>query len=189
MQGERMLSAEPASVSRRKTLKTVGKHLTWVSVEVVQGFYEECVQNLEMHTRKGDQASFYNHLKGGVDVEGKRTNSWHDIRDEEGNLLSDVEHTRVRLTRWFHTLLNTKLPHFDLAAIGRTQGMASVHSIGNCALDMLTETVDSVWSMANRKAVGPDYLPAKLLKVIKVVLDDDDTSRRRLHDRHHRRHF
>ena len=50
----------------------------------------------------------------------------------------------------------------------------------------MIETAGGVQSTTNRKAVGPDYLPAKLLK---VILDDDDTSLKRFHDRHHRRHF
>lgn len=53
-----------------------------VRAEVVQGLFEEYVQNLEAYIRKGDQAGFYKHLTG-IPVEGKRTYSSQYIQDEE----------------------------------------------------------------------------------------------------------
>ena len=46
-------------------------------------------------------------------MEGKRTFHSQYIRDEEGRLLRDIGLIPDRWIRWFHKLLNTKLPTLD----------------------------------------------------------------------------
>ena len=69
------------------------------------------IRKLEERSRKGNQAGFYEHLKT-LNLEGKRDSSSQLIKDEDDNLLRDVELIHGRWVRWFHTLLNTKSPKF-----------------------------------------------------------------------------
>lgn len=58
---------------------------------------------------KGDQASFYKHLKG-LDVEHKTSFTCQTTKDGDGKVLRDAALFRERWGWWFHTLLNTKSP-------------------------------------------------------------------------------
>ena len=53
-------------------------------------FFWAHVRKLEERIRKGDQAGFYEHLKT-INLEGKRDRSSQLIKDEDVNLLQDVE--------------------------------------------------------------------------------------------------
>ena len=48
-----------------------------------------------------------------MSLEGKRDRSSQLTKDEDSNLLRDVELIRKRWVRWFHTLLNTRSPKLD----------------------------------------------------------------------------
>ena len=66
------LRGNPSDRNLRKALKTAKKHLKRARAEGLQRFFEECVSQLEVRIREGDQFGFYKHLKE-MDVEGKRT--------------------------------------------------------------------------------------------------------------------
>lgn len=70
------------SRSHIQALKTAGKELTRVSAAAVQRFCEEYAQNFEAdNIRGGDQTDFLKHVKGEVDVKGKRVKcSSHTFR-------------------------------------------------------------------------------------------------------------
>ena len=85
------------------------------------------------------------------------------VRDEEGRLLRDKGRIRERWVRFFRSLLNSKsdmldpdipkrLPHHSVASALRIQPTEE-------------EITSAMQAMANAKAVGPDGLPAELLKL------------------------
>ena len=93
-------------------MKKAGKNLGKVRKAAVLSFFWAHFRKLEERVRKGDQAGVYEHLKT-MNLEGKRDRSSQVIKNENGNLLRDVELIRERWVRWFHTLLNTKSPKLD----------------------------------------------------------------------------
>ncbi|CAB1102902.1 unnamed protein product [Ectocarpus sp. CCAP 1310/34] len=118
-----------------------------------------------------------------IDVEGKRSFTSQNTKDEDGKVLRDPTFIRQRWARWFHKLLNTKSPTIDLHAadkVKRSPTCVPLHDIPS-----LLEVEEAVQEMANRKAVGPDDLPAEL---IKLFLDGDQglfaRHRRRLRGNH-----
>ena len=108
----RHLRAEPHNSNLRKAVKMAGKKLRKVRQAAVLSLFWDFVRKLETRNREGDQAGFYKHLKA-MNPEGKRDRSSAYVKDENGVLLRDVERTRQRWVRWFHTLLNTKSPRLD----------------------------------------------------------------------------
>ena len=90
-----------------------GKNLRKVLIKAaVLSFFWDFVRKLETCTREGDQAGFYKHLTT-MNLEGKRDCSSAYVKGENGVLLRDVELSRERWVRWFHTLFNDKSPRFD----------------------------------------------------------------------------
>ena len=108
----RHLRAEPHNRNLRKAVKMAGKKLRKVRQAAVLSLFWDFVRELETRNREGDQAGFYKHLKT-MNLEGERDRSSAYVKDENGVLLRDVERTRERWVRWFHTLLNTKSPKLD----------------------------------------------------------------------------
>ena len=67
-----------------------------VRFDGVQRLFEEFVGQLEVRIKEGDQAGFYKHLKG-TDLEGRRSCSVQNIKEEEGRLLRDMGLIRASL--------------------------------------------------------------------------------------------
>ena len=86
------------------------------------------------------------------------------IEDEEGRLLRDNAFIRERWVRWFHKLLNTKSPTLDQSIVDELKQWPPCRRLD----DVLSrcEVEEVIRGLANRKAVGPDGLPAELLKVL-----------------------
>ena len=78
----------------------------------VLSFFWAHIRKLVERSRKGDQAGFHEHFMT-VNLEGNRDRSSQLIKDEDGNLLRDVDLIRKQWVRWFHTLLNTNSPKLD----------------------------------------------------------------------------
>ena len=152
------------------------KELRKVRKAAVLSLFWDFVRKLEIRNREGDQAGFYRHLKM-MNLEGKRDRSPAYVKDENGVLLRDVERTRERWVRWFHTLLNTKSPKLDPnIAEGLDQWP------GNMPLGVqltMQELTDAICSLANGKTVGPDGVSVELFK---ITLNGDPALRRRLLD-------
>ena len=91
-------------------------------------FFRVYVRTLDERFRKGDQAGFYERLKT-MNLEWKRNYSSLFIKDEDGNLLRDVELIRERWVRWFHTFLNTKSHYRSSRSVARK------HTAGSAAHD------------------------------------------------------
>ena len=108
----RHLRADAHDSNLRKVVKMAGKNLRKVYKATVLSFFWDFVHKLETHTREGDQAGFYKHLKT-TNLERKRDRSSAYVKDVNGVLLREVELIRERWVRWFHTLLNAKSPRLD----------------------------------------------------------------------------
>ena len=85
------------------------------------------------------------------------------ISDEDVRLLRDNALIREQWVRVFHKLLNTKSPTkpsivYELKQWPPCRPLDDVSS--------RYEVEEAIRALANRKAVGPDVLPAKLLKVL-----------------------
>ncbi|CAB1101823.1 unnamed protein product [Ectocarpus sp. CCAP 1310/34] len=108
-----------------------------------------------------------------IDVEGKRSFTSQNIKDEDGKVPTFI---RQRWARWFHKLLNTKSPTIDLHAADKVKRWPTCVPLDD--IPSLLEVEEAVREMANRKAVGPDDLPAEL---IKLFLDGDQGLLREFH--------
>ncbi|CAB1117001.1 unnamed protein product [Ectocarpus sp. CCAP 1310/34] len=109
-------------------LKAARKKRSIARWKALETFFEGYVRQLEKKSREGDQAGFYRHLKM-IDVEGKRSFTSRNIKDEDGRVLRDPTFIRQRWAWWFHKLLNTKSPTIDLHAADRSSGgLRTCHS-------------------------------------------------------------
>ncbi|CAB1113113.1 unnamed protein product [Ectocarpus sp. CCAP 1310/34] len=111
-----------------------------------------------------------------IDVEGKRSFTSQNIKDEDGKVLRNPTFIRQRWARWSHKLLNTKSPTIDLHAADKAKRWPTCVPLDD--IPSLLEIEEAVREMANRKAVGPDDLPAEL---IKLFLDGDQGLLREFH--------
>ena len=87
------------------------------------------------------------------------------IEDEEGRLLRDNALIRERWVRWFHKLRNTKSPTFDPSIVDELKQWPPCRPLDD--VPSRYEVEEAIRALANqKKAVGPDGLPADLLKVL-----------------------
>ena len=151
-------------------MKATIKQLKCTRAEAVQRFFEDYVSQLEGRVREGGQFGFYKHLKG-MDVEGKRKFDSQYIKDEKGRLLRDNALIRERWVRWLHKLLNTKSPILDPSNVDELKQWPPCRPLHD--VPSTYEVEEAIRALANRKAVGPDGLPAELLKVLADERDLD----------------
>ena len=97
-------------------------------------------------------------------MERKRTFNSQYIENEEGRLLQDNALIRERWVRWFHKLLNTKSPFLDPSIVDELQQWPPCRPLDD--VPSRYEVEEAIGRLANRNAVGPNGLPAKLLKVL-----------------------
>ena len=112
-----------------------------------------------------------------MNLERKQDRSSAYIKGADGILLKHAEFIRERWVRWFHTLLNAKLPKLDPNVAERVRQWSE-----NMPLRVqhaMQELTDTIRSLANGKAPGPDGVSVKLFK---AQLNDDPALRRRLLD-------
>ena len=116
----------------------------------------------ERRLADNNQRRFYKHLKGTVGLGGRKARSEQFIIDEEGTLLRGKVRIRKRWGGFFQTLLN-KSPNLDLTITSLFQQRPSPPSLGDePTMDDMTGVIRG---MPNWKAVGPDSLPAEVLKL------------------------
>ena len=99
-----------------------------------------------------------------MNVKEKRTFSSQYIKDEEGRLLRDNALIRERWLRRFHNLLNAKWPTLDPIIVDELKQGPPCRPLDDVPSRYKVE--EAIRALANRKAVGPDGLPAELLKVL-----------------------
>ena len=145
--------------------KDVSKACNWLkrvrSAAVVR-FFERHGVELEKQLRMGDQHRFLQNIKSVQLEETKKVES-QCVRDEGGNLLRDKGRIRERWVRFFRSLLNSKSDMLDPDIPKKLprQPVASTPGIEPTEEEIAT----AMKAMANAKAVGPDRLPAELLKL------------------------
>ena len=98
------------------------------------------------------------------------------VRDEEVRLLRDKGCTRERWVRSFRSLLNAKFDMLDPDIPKRPPQQPVASALG--IEPMEEEIAAAMTATANAKAVGPDGLPAELLK---LGLQQDQTILLELH--------
>lgn len=157
------LRAHPRDSTAWKTLRTACANLREVVAVGVHAYFEEYLSETERLLADSDQRGFYKHLKGTVGLEGKKARSEQFIRDEDGTLLRDKVQIRERWMRAFHKLLNTKSLKLDPTIIDPLPPRPLEQSLGD--EPSVDEMMGAVKTMPNWKAVGPDDLPAELLKI------------------------
>ena len=123
----------------------------------------------------GDQHGFFQNIKSVQLEETKKVES-QCIRDEEGRLLRDKGRIRERWVRFFRSLLNSKSDMIDADIPKRLPQHPVASALG--IEPTKEEIATAMKAMANAKAVGPDGLPAELLK---LGLQQDRTILRELH--------
>ena len=113
-----------------------------------------------------------------MDVEVKRTFNSQYSKEEDGRLLRDNALNRERWVRWFHKLLNTKPPTLDPSIVDELKQWPPCRPLDD--VPSRYEVEEAIRALANRKAVGPDGLPAELLK---VLADGELNTRGKFHRR------
>ena len=112
--------------------------------------------------RVGDQHKFFQNIKSVQLEETKKVES-QCIRDDGGRLLRDKGRIHERWVRFFRSLLNAKSDMLDPDIPKRLPQHAVASALGIEPTE--EEITTAMKAMANAKAVGPDGLPAELLKL------------------------
>ena len=144
--------------------------------KLFRGSSKIALANLKGVSEKVINFSSINTSKG-MDVEGKRTFNSQYINNEEGRLLRDNALIRERWVRWFHKLLNAKSPTLDPSIVNELKQWLPCRPLGD--VSSKNEVEEAIRALANRKAVGPDGLPAELLK---VLADEELNTLGKFHD-------
>ena len=143
-----------------------GRHAKKIR-EIIQAaedrYLEVLACELEEFIVVGDVRGWYGHLKRGWKLQGKKLGSAQYIRDENGKLLRKLDEIRERWRRYFISLLNSTSATLNQTIIEGLSQKPTALSLGNPPV--VSETKKALRSMANGKAMGPDELPAELLKL------------------------
>ena len=135
--------------------------------EIIQAredrYLEVFVCELEEFIVAGDLRGWHGHLKGGWKLQGKKLRSAQYIRDENGKVLRKLDEICARWRRYFTSLLNTTSATLNRTIIEGLSQKPTTLSLGDPPA--VSETKKALRSMANGKAMGPDELPAELLKL------------------------
>ena len=118
---------------------------------------------LEEFALTRDIRGWYGHLKGVWKLQGKKVGIAQYIRDEDGKLLQKIEEICARWRRYFASLHNTTSAALNQITIEGLSPKPVALSLGDPPA--VNETKTSLRFMANGKAMGPDELPAELLKL------------------------
>ena len=133
-------------------------------MQAAEGRYLEVYTcELEKFTSAGDMRGLYGYLKGGWKLQGKKVGSTQYVRDEDGKLLRKFEEIRARWRRYFASLLNTTSAALNQTIIEGLSPKPVALTLGDPPVG--NETKKALRSVANGKAMGPDELPAELLKL------------------------
>ena len=159
----------------RRAVRKACNWLKRVRSAAIVRFFERHVVELEKQLRMGDQHGFFQNIKSVQLEEIKKVDS-QCVRDEEGRLLRDKGRIRERWVRFFRSLLNSKsgMLNADISKRLPQHPVASALGIEPTEEEIAT----AIKAMANAKAVGPDGLPAELLK---LGIQQDRTILRELH--------
>ena len=146
-----------------RALRTACKKLREVIQAAEYRYLDVFACELEEFIVAGDLRGWYGHLKGGYKLHGKKLGGAQYIRDENGKLPRKLDEIRARWRRYFTSLLNTTSATLNRTIIEGLSQKPTALSLGDPPV--VSETKKALISMANGKAMGPDELPAELLKL------------------------
>ena len=146
----------------RRAVRKACNWLKRVRSAAVVRFFERHVVELEKQLRMGDQHGFFQNIKSVQLEETKKVES-QCVRDERGRLLRDKGRIRERWVRFFRSLLNSKSDMLDPDIPKRLPQQPVASALGIEPTE--EEIATAMKAMTNEKAVGPDGLPAELLKL------------------------
>ncbi|CAB1105114.1 unnamed protein product [Ectocarpus sp. CCAP 1310/34] len=159
-------------------LKAARKKRSTARWSALETFFEGYVRQLEKKSRDGDQAGFYRHLKM-IDLEGKKEVvhlSEHQGRGRQGppgpHVYSPTVGTVVPQDSQHHVPGHRP----DLHAADKAKRWPTCVPLDD--ISSLRKVEEALRQMTDRKAVGPDDLPAEL---IKLFLDGDQGLLREFH--------
>ena len=145
-----------------RALRKACKKLREIIQAAEDRYLEVFACELEEFIVAGDLRGWHGHLKGGWKLQGKKLRSAQYIRDENGKLLRKLDEIRARWRRYFTSLLNTTSATLNRTIIEGLSQKSTALSLRDPPA--VSETKKAPRSMANGKAMGPDELPAELLK-------------------------
>ena len=125
-------------------------------------FFEGNVVELENQLHMGDRHKFFQNIKS-VQLEETEKVKSQCVRDEGGRLLRDKGRIHERWVRFFRSPLNSKSDIIDPDITKRLQQHPVASTLGIEPTE--DEIATTMKAMSNTKAVGPDGLPAELLKL------------------------
>ena len=145
--------------------RAVRKACNWLkkvrSAEVVRSFKRHVVE-LEKQLHVGDQYGLFQNIKS-VQLEKTKKVESQCVRNEEVRLLRNKGRVLERWVRFFRSLLNAKSDMLDLDIRKRLPQHPVASALGIEPTE--EEIATAMKAMASAKAVGPDGLPAELLKL------------------------
>ena len=156
------LEMDTRDAQLRRAVRKACNWLKKVRSAAVVRFFERHVVEMEKQLRVGDQHGFIPNIKSVQLEETKKVES-QCIRDEEGRLLRDKGRIRKRWVRFFRSLLNAKSDMLDPDISKRLPQHPVASALGSEPTE--EEIVTAMKAMENAKTVGPDGLPAELLKL------------------------
>ena len=145
----------------RRAVRKACNCLKKVRSAAVVRFFERHVVELEKQLRVGDQHGFFQNIRS-VQLEETKKVEPQFVRDKEGRLLRDKGRIRERWVRFSRSLLNAKSDMLDPDIPKRLPQHPVASALG---IEPTEEIATAMKAMANAKAVGPDGLPAELLKL------------------------
>ena len=156
------LKMDTRDAQLRRSVRKACNWLKKVRSAAVVRFFERHVVELEKQLRVVDQHGFFQSIKP-VQLEETNKVKPHCVRDEEGRMLRDKGRIRKRWVRFFRSLLNAKSDMLDPDIPKRLPQHPGASALGIEPTE--EEITTAIKAMSNVKAVGPDGLPAELLKL------------------------
>ena len=156
------LKTDTRHAQLRRAVRIACNWLKRVRSAAVVRFFERYVVELEKQLRMGDQHGCFQNIKSVQLEETKKVES-QCVRDEGGRMLREKGRIRERWVRFLRSLLNSKSDMLDPDIPKRLPQQPVASALG---IEPTEEDIASAMKvMANEKAVGPDGLPAELLKL------------------------
>ena len=156
------LKMDTRDAQLRRAVRKACNWLKRVRSAAVVRFLERHVVGLEKQLHMGTQHGLFQNIKSVQLEETKKVES-QCVRDEEGRLLRDKGCIRERWVRLFRSLLNSKSDMLDPDIPKRPPQHLVASALGIEPTE--EEIATATKAIPNAKAVGPDGLPAELLKL------------------------
>ena len=157
------LKTDTRDAQLRKAVRKACNWLKRVRSAAFVRFFERHDVELEKQLRMGDQHGFFQNIKS-MQLEVTKKVESQCVRDEGGRLLRDKGCIRERWVRFFRSLLNSKSDMLDPDIPKRLPQQPVAIALG---IEPTEEEIATAMKAMNgkEKAVGPDGLPAELLKI------------------------